>query len=188
MICLFEAELETSRSFSQRREVTKVGKQAPEHAKVSALWIHVSVGEQRLWLKAGEQILWQAPVSTARAGLGENPGSFKTPRGWHVIAEKMGEGAPVGTVFKSRQPTGKVWPAVGVGSEDEDLILTRILWLEGEEPGNESTRSRYIYLHGTNREDQIGQPVSHGCIRLRNSDIVELYERVPLGTRVWIEG
>ena len=91
----------------------------------------------------------------------------------------IGDGEPLGTVFRSRLPTGEN----GLGAPDEDLILTRILWLEGAEPHNANTRERYIYIHGTNHEALIGEPASHGCVRMRNADIVELFGMVAPGTR-----
>ena len=145
--------------------------------------IQVSVRTQELALKAGRKKLAAYPVSTSRFGLGSEEGSMKTPTGRFRIAEKIGAGMPLGTVFKSRRPvkaSGKTLP-------DEDLILTRILWLEGLDPGNANTRDRFIYIHGTNHEDRIGEPVSHGCIRMRGADLVELFERVEIGTPVVIK-
>ena len=122
------------------------------------------------------------PVSTSRFGLGCEPGSFKTPTGRFFVAEKIGAGAPLGMEFKSRQPTGRIAEPGG----GEDSVLTRILWLAGTEPENGNTKERYIYFHGTNQEALIGTPASHGCVRLRNTDIAELFELVPTGTRVVI--
>lgn len=125
------------------------------------------------------------PVSTSAYGLGTEPGSLKTPLGRFFIAEKFGDGAPLGAVFVSRQPTGEIAPLESPG-EQNDLITTRILWLAGSEPHNANTYSRYIYIHGTNHEESIGVPSSHGCIRMRNADIVELFASVELGTEVFI--
>ncbi len=128
------------------------------------------------------------PVSTARNGIGGEENSFKTPPGWHRIHARIGDGACAGTVFSSREPTGAVWRGDPCA---DDLILTRILTLDGLEdgvnrgPGRDS-RDRYIYLHGTNHEDLVGRPVSHGCVRLSNADICALFDRVREGDVVLI--
>jgi len=121
-------------------------------------------------------------ISTSRFGLGTEEGSFRTPTGRFRICGKIGAGAPLWSIFKSRIPTGEI---ASLGGE-EDLILTRILWLEGLDSENANTRSRYIYFHGTNREDLIGTPASHGCIRLRNAEMADLFERVEVGLPVEI--
>jgi lipoprotein-anchoring transpeptidase ErfK/SrfK len=150
-------------------------------------YIHfrVELAKQRVLVLEQDRVVWEAPVSTAAAGGGEIEGSCRTPRGWHVVVEKIGEGAPWGAVFRSRQPTGEIW-SPNMSSTDQDLILTRILWLAGAEAHNANTQQRYIYFHGTNHEDTIGQPTSHGCIRLRNDDIVKLFDYAAVGTRVEI--
>ena len=144
--------------------------------------IHVSVGRQRLTLKSGRKRLAEYPVSTSRFGLGSKEGSFKTPTGKFRIAEKIGEGMPLGTVFKSRRPVKPTKKPL----REEDLVMTRILWLEGLERRNANTHDRYIYIHGTNHEEKIGLPDSHGCVRMKNADLVELFERVTEGTPVEI--
>ena len=144
--------------------------------------IHVSVRKQWLTLKSGRKKLAEYPVSTSRFGLGSKGGSFKTPTGKFRVAEKIGEGMPVGTVFKSRRPVKATKKAL----REEDLVMTRILWLDGLERRNANTHDRYIYIHGTNHEEKIGLPDSHGCIRMKNADLVELFERVPEGTAVEI--
>lgn len=108
---------------------------------------------------------------------------MKTPTGRFRIAEKIGAGMPLGTVFKARQPV-KVTKAM---LRDEDLVMTRILWLDGLDPGNANTHERFIYIHGTNHEEKLGEPASHGCIRMRGADLVELFERVEVGTPVAIK-
>lgn len=147
---------------------------------------------RKLVVRADLQIaeLWEAgwrvasfPVSTAKNGMGCGEGSFCTPSGKFRIAQKIGEGLPQGAVLKSRQPTGEIWTG-GLG--EEDLILTRILWLEGAEDHNKNTKDRYIYLHGTNQEAQIGTPVSHGCVRFRNEDIVTVFDFLSEGAEVEI--
>ncbi|HWL52099.1 MAG TPA: L,D-transpeptidase [Chthoniobacteraceae bacterium] len=125
------------------------------------------------------------PVSTSGFGVGSEEGSLKTPLGRFEIAERIGEGAPLGAVFKSREWTGQVAP-FSDRDNPEDLVLTRILWLHGLDPDNANTRERYIYIHGTNHEETIGQPCSHGCVRMRNADMSELFGQVPQGTPVSI--
>ena len=144
--------------------------------------IHISVKKQELTLKSGRQKLAAYPISTSRFGLGPEEGSLKTPTGRFRIAEKIGDGMPLGTVFKSRRPV----KATKKMLRDEDLVMTRILWLDGIDPGNANTYERFIYIHGTNHEGQIGEPASHGCVRMRNSDLVELFERVGIDTPVMI--
>jgi lipoprotein-anchoring transpeptidase ErfK/SrfK len=145
--------------------------------------IRISVSAQRLDLIEGGDILRSFPVSTSAFGLGTEQGSFKTPTGNFTIAEKVGDGAELGAVFKSRAPTGEI----GREENPGDLIQTRILWLHGTQAHNANTRDRYIYIHGTNHESDIGRPASHGCIRMRNTDVAELYGMVDNGTEVIIE-
>lgn len=144
--------------------------------------IHISVKKQELTLKSGRKKLAAYPISTSRFGLGSEEGSLKTPTGRFRIAEKIGEGMPLRTVFKSRQPV----KATKKMLRDDDLVMTRILWLDGIDPGNANTYERFIYIHGTNHEGQIGEPASHGCIRMRNSDLVELFDRVGIDTPIMI--
>lgn len=143
----------------------------------------VDVARQVLEMIEEGVVLATWPVSTSRFGLGFEEGSFRTPTGRFRIAEKIGEGAPAGMIFRSRIATGKVAEQGG----EEDLVLTRILWLEGLDPQNANTRQRYIYIHGTNQEHLIGTPASHGCIRLRNEDMIDLFGRVHEGTHVEIK-
>lgn len=144
--------------------------------------LRVDVAQQTLHLLSNGGLVKSWPVSTSKFGLGSEPGSYKTPVGKFRIFGKIGEGAPPWAVFKSRIPTGEI--AVPGGGEDG--VLTRILWLDGVEESNQNTRERYIYIHGTNQEELIGQPASHGCIRLRNQDVVELFAMVPEGADVEI--
>jgi L,D-transpeptidase YbiS len=145
--------------------------------------IHISARTQQLTLKSGRKKLSAYPVSTSRFGLGTEEGSMKTPTGRFRIAEKIGDGMPVGTVFKSRRPVKATKKLL----RDEDLVMTRILWLDGLDPENANTHERFIYIHGTNHEESIGEPVSHGCIRMRNADLVELFELVDADTPVVIK-
>jgi L,D-transpeptidase YbiS len=145
--------------------------------------IHISVPEQRLHLKQGTETVRSYPVSTSKFGIGSEEGSMKTPIGRFRVAEKIGAGMPSDTVFKSRLP-------VTLSAEDaarEDLVMSRILWLDGVENHNSNTRDRFIYIHGTNHEDEIGAPASHGCIRMKNTDLIELFELVPEGADVVVE-
>ncbi len=131
-------------------------------------------------------------VSTARNGPGEAFGSECTPRGRHIIRATIGGGCESGTVFVGRRPTGEIWSQeLATADPERDWILTRILWLSGLEIGknrlaNVDTMRRFIYIHGTPYEEEIGQPVSHGCIRMRNTDVISLYEQAKPGTTVTI--
>ena len=133
------------------------------------------------------------PVSTARNGCGEKNNSFCTPRGRHIIRAKVGAGQPLGAVFVRRRPTGEVWtPELHARYPGRDWMLTRILWLSGKEPGfnrlgDVDTMRRVIYIHGTHDYAELGKPGSHGCIRMRNADIAELFDLVPPYTPVDIK-
>ena len=125
--------------------------------------------------------------STSRFGIGETEGSNRTPLGLHRIAEKIGDGWPAGTVFKARQPIGYTWKGM-----PEAKITTRIMWLEGLEPGfnrggNVDSHARYIYIHGTGDQASIGKPASCGCIHLADADLIPLFAKIPSGTLVWIQ-
>ena len=123
------------------------------------------------------------PVSTSKFGLGDRPGSSFTPLGELEVAKKIGDHAPIGTVFKDRRPTGEI---VAIDSPGRDPIVTRILWLRGRESHNANAYARTIYIHGTPEERNIGLPVSYGCIRMRSSDIINLYDIVGWGAKVTI--
>jgi lipoprotein-anchoring transpeptidase ErfK/SrfK len=145
--------------------------------------IDVSVSGQTLTVRgAAGEARREYPVSTSRFGLGTETGSFKTPLGRFEIARKIGGGAALRAVFKGRVATGEI----GDAANPEDLVQTRILWLHGLDPENANTLGRYIYIHGTNHEEAIGTPASHGCIRMRNADVAELYEMVAEGTPVFV--
>lgn len=146
--------------------------------------IEVSISTQQLTLWDGHHQVRAWPVSTSQFGIGFQEGSLKTPIGGFVICEKIGDEAEPGTIFKARKAVGH-WQASM--STNEDLVLTRILCLDGIEPRNANTRDRYVYIHGTNGEDRIGRRASHGCIRLKNRDMIDLYDLVPEQTPVWIE-
>lgn len=153
------------------------------------LGVWVTVDEQMFRIVRDGQIVWQAQCATAAAGTGSQMNSYKTPLGWHSVKKKIGGDAPLGQVFRSAKATKEIWKP-GQATK-EDLVLTRVLWLTGEEPGKNlggsvDSYSRYIYIHGTNEEEKIGTPSSHGCVRLRNADVIEAYNLIPEGTRVLI--
>ena len=154
--------------------------------------ILVSISGQMLELHQDGELLQSYPISTARNGPGEEFGSECTPRGRHIIRAKIGSGCEPGTVFVGRRPSGEIWSSRLARAEPErDWILTRILWLSGLETrfnrlGTVDTMRRYIYIHGTPYENQMGSPVSHGCIRMRSSDLLQLYDHVAVGTVVTI--
>lgn len=137
-------------------------------------------------------VLRRYAVSTAANGAGELSGSFCTPRGRHIIRAKIGAGCPENAVFVRRRPSGEVYTAqLGAQFPERDWILTRILWLSGCEVGfnrlgKSDTMRRYIYIHGTPDSEPVGLALSHGCIRMRNADLLELFELVPAGTAVEI--
>ena len=145
------------------------------------LLIEVSISKQNVTLTQEGQILFKAPVSTAANGPGFKEGSYQTPTGHFLVRERIGEGAPLCTSFKGRLPR-TVWK----GEKSNDAILTRILWIEGLDDQNSNTYRRYIYFHGTHAENMIGQPASHGCIRLKNKDMLTLFDLTPIGTSVKI--
>lgn len=157
--------------------------------------IDIDVPAQSLILKDAQgRILMQTRISTARNGTGEENGSEKTPRGAHYIRARIGAGLPANAVLVSRRPTGEIYsPSLRAAFPNRDWILTRILWLCGLEPGknrlgNVDTMRRYIYIHGCPDEDPMGVPGSRGCIKMRNSEIIELFDRVAPGARVHIRG
>jgi lipoprotein-anchoring transpeptidase ErfK/SrfK len=144
--------------------------------------IRISVADQQLVVTGAGGETRAYPISTSRYGLGFKEGSMKTPTGKFRVSEKIGARTAVNTLFKNRK-------AVGGGAKNrggEDLIMSRILWLHGLGKRNANTHSRYIYIHGTNHEAKIGTPASHGCVRMRNRDIVELFDLVEVGTPVTI--
>ncbi len=155
--------------------------------------IEVDVASQRLRLYGSTKLLVEYAVSTALKGVGERRDSECTPRGWHVIRAKIGAGMPVNTVFVARRPTGDTYTAgLAVAEPARDWILTRILWLSGLEVGRNrlgqvDTFRRFIYIHGCPDELPMGIPLSHGCVRMRNADVIALFDAVDIGTRVLIQ-
>lgn len=146
--------------------------------------VAVSVPEQRMAVYRDGVRIREYPVSTSKFGLGDDKGSNRTPLGSFRIAKKIGKNAPAGAVFKSRKRTGEILPPDAPG---RDPIVTRILWLKGLEPHNANAYKRYIYIHGTPEERSIGAPASYGCVRMKSSDIVDLFEIIGNGARVRIE-
>lgn len=156
------------------------------------LQVVVSLREQRLGLWRDGQCVGCWPVSTALAGADEREGSGGTPRGRHRIRAMIGAGCAPGTVFVARRPTGEVYSeALARAHPERDWVLTRILWLCGEQPGvnrlgEVDSQRRFIYIHGCPDSEPMGEPRSHGCVRMRNSDVVELFGQVEPGTPVMI--
>ena len=153
--------------------------------------ININIKSQTLDLiDYQDDILLQYSISSALKGTGQDSGSYCTPLGRHIIRAKIGIGEPENTVFVGRRPTGEIYsPDLAEQFPGRDWILTRILWLSGCEPGfnrlgSVDTMRRYIYIHGSPDSVQMGQPGSIGCIRMRNADIVELFDRLPAGTPV----
>jgi L,D-transpeptidase YbiS len=172
-------------SNNQQRPSDRIPMQSTPH-------IRINLARQRLELRAGDEVLLSCAVSTARNGAGERNGSECTPRGVHVIDAKIGGDCAPDTVFVARVPTGeRCTPALRAAHPGRDWIITRILWLRGTEPGRNcggdvDTRARYIYLHGAPEGVPMGAPGSRGCVRMRNADIMTLFERVAVGTPVQI--
>ncbi|MDR3410551.1 MAG: GNAT family N-acetyltransferase [Formivibrio sp.] len=157
------------------------------------MFIQIDLACQNLRLvDADGALLREYPVSTAQRGAGEQKGSLQTPRGRHVIRAKIGAGLPYGAALVGRRPTGEVCTTEHLAQQPErDWILSRILWLSGCQPGFNrlgdcDTMARYIYIHGTPDDEPIDRPASHGCIRMRNADVIDLFERVTVGTQVLI--
>lgn len=157
-----------------------------------SLHIHISIAQQCLSLYDDERLLCSFSVSTASRGPGNQENSGCTPLGRHRIRAKIGAGLPQNAVLVGRRFTGEVYsPELALQYPQRDWILTRILWLCGEQPGynrfgSVDSMRRYIYIHGTPDTEPMGEPRSHGCIRMRNSDITELFQQVPMGCRVLI--
>jgi len=155
--------------------------------------LHISIADQALYGFHAGRLLVRLPVSTALNGAGESNGSGCTPRGLHQVRARIGVGLPLAAVLRGRRWTGEVWsPELHQQFPGRDWILTRILWLSGLEPGRNrlgsvDTFRRYIYLHGTPDTEPMGTPLSHGCIRLRNTDMLALFERVPVHCQVRID-
>jgi len=151
--------------------------------KNSRTSIHISIRDQQLTVKEDETPIRNYPVSTSRFGIGTKQGSLKTPVGRFRVAEKIGGHTPTGTIFRSRVPLKPGDPL----PPTDDLVMSRILWLDGLDEHNANTRDRFIYIHGTKHEGKIGSPASCGCVRMRNADVIELFDLVDQDTPVIIE-
>jgi lipoprotein-anchoring transpeptidase ErfK/SrfK len=143
----------------------------------------ISVKDQKLMVMGNGEKLATYPVSTSKFGLGDQWGRMTTPLGFLQVAQKIGDHAPVGAVFRSRRFTGEILKPNAPG---RDPVITRIIWLRGLEPSNAHAFSRCIYIHGTPEEKLIGKPASYGCIRMKSSDVTDLYAQLPLGAIVEI--
>ncbi|WP_244511303.1 L,D-transpeptidase [Vreelandella arcis] len=160
----------------------------PQHA----LWLEIDIQAQQLRAWKDDDCLYACEISTGRAGAGNQQGSGQTPVGWHYIRAAIGRNAPENAVFKGRRWTGEVFNAeLAAAFPERDWILTRILWLCGLEPGvnrggQVDSQRRYIYLHGTPPDQPMGEPASHGCVRLRNADLLWLFEHALPETPVWL--
>ncbi len=156
------------------------------------IFVIVSIARQKLYLLKGKKIIEIYDVSTSKYGIGNKKGSFKTPTGTHRVYKKIGENAKIGTIFRFRRPTNEIAEICTLKRcSEEDIITTRIIWLEGLEEGinkggDVDTKERCIYIHGTPEEGLIGTPSSHGCIRMRNKDIIKLFNLIKEGTIVEI--
>jgi L,D-transpeptidase YbiS len=156
-------------------------------------WIRIRTATQVLELLDGDEVLARYPVSTAAKGVGERTGSEQTPRGAHEVKELIGEGAPVGAVFVGRRETGEICtPELQAGNPNRDWILSRVIWLDGLEEGRNrggevDTYARYIYIHGAPESEPMGEARSHGCIRMRNEDVIALFNAIETGMLVQID-
>ena len=154
--------------------------------------IHVDLKTQRLVLKHADEPVFETTIASARKGAGEINGSEQTPRGWHIVRAKIGKGLKENTILKGRRVTGELYSErLRHQFPKRDWILTRIIWLSGLEPGfnrlgNVDTMQRFIYIHGCPDGDPMGKRSSHGCIKMRNDDIVQLFDLVDIGTKVFI--
>jgi len=153
-------------------------------------FIYIDSRTQTLsWINIDETAIKSFPVSTAANGLGNRLDSNKTPTGIHRIRQKFGGDQPAGMIFEAREPSGRI--CKNIDNREKDEITSRIMWLDGLEPGFNKdgvydSFSRYIYIHGTSDEKRIGKPVSHGCIRMTNNDVIELYDNAMVNDLVLI--
>ena len=160
--------------------------------KINNTYIDVSIKKQNLSFFDKGILMKRFSISTAKRGVGQQKDSFKTPLGKHIVRAKIGDTLPIFTVFSARRPTNEIWTAESHLSEPQkDWILSRIIWLSGCEVGfnrlgDVDTMQRYIYIHGTPYENDLGYPMSEGCIRMGNRDVIELFNLISLGTSVFI--
>ncbi len=155
-------------------------------------YMYVSVKHQRLYLIKNDSTIRKYPISTAKNGIGSHKDSYKTPPGLHTVKKKIGKNVPLGGIMESRVYDGKIAKILTEKKNaKKDYVTTRIMWLQGEEPGinrgrNIDSYNRYIYIHGTPEEGYVGEPASHGCIRMKNTDVIELFDFVDEGTPILI--
>lgn len=180
----YEESLKLKQSCEKLRE--QFGLKSDEYA------IIIDISEQKLYLIKDKKIVRIFPVSTSKYGIGNKAGSNRTPLGTHRIAKKIGEGAPIGAIFEARINTGKIARIYTDKTDvEKDFVITRIIWLEGLEPGHNrgngiDSYQRYIYIHGTPEEGLIGKPASHGCIRMKNKEVIEVFNLARIGMLVEI--
>jgi L,D-transpeptidase YbiS len=154
--------------------------------------VEISIQDQRMRLILDDKVIEYA-ISTSKLGIGQQKGSNQTPLGWHKIRAKIGYAEPENTVFIGRRPTGEIYSsALAEQFPKRDWILTRILWLSGcdighNRFGNVDSMQRYIYIHGTPDTEPMGVAESHGCIRMRNSDVINLFDALSVGSLIWIQ-
>ena len=159
-----------------------------------SIWLEIDTAQQQLRCWRGTKVLHECEISSGAAGNGERTGSGKTPHGWHYIRAAIGGGMPDNAVFRGRRWTGETFSSeLADANPERDWILTRILWLCGLEKGvnrggQVDSQRRYIYLHGTPPEEPMGVPASHGCVRLRSSDLLYIFSLAEPGTPVWLHG
>lgn len=174
-------------------DLQDLARRFPHYSTDTVLVVDTAAQPQTLRLVENGQVTATWVISAATNGVGARKGSEQTPPGVHRVAQKIGDGAPLGTIFKARQNSGQI-AQILTGADQRstaDNVTTRILWLDGLEPGvnkggDVDSYQRYIYIHGTDEEGRLGKPASHGCIRMRNQDVIDLFERVPENTLVVI--
>jgi lipoprotein-anchoring transpeptidase ErfK/SrfK len=185
---VFHAMLALPQSFTEKIQLLNVA----ESPRV----IVVRASDQKMFLYQNGEITSEYTISTALKGLGQKANTYQTPLGLHRIKQKIGKDAPSGAIFESREFHGEIWKSDAEES-NKDLVTTRVLWLEGLEPGYNSgtdaegtvvdSYQRYIYIHGTNHENDLGKPASHGCVRMKNENIIQFFDKVEEGDLVWIQ-
>lgn len=165
----------------------KLGNDTEKKISIKQAKIKISIKDQKLYLISDDSTAKEYDISTSKYGVGNESNSNKTPLGKHKIKNMYGKDAALGTIFKGRANTGKI-ATINTDSvfRETDFVTTRIMWLDGKEESNKNSYLRYIYIHGTPEEGLIGTPSSHGCIRMKNSDVIELFEKVKIGTVVEI--
>lgn len=186
-LCLVQSEFSTNILLDSHYGLTIL-----LNHKTQYMMIDINLTLQELQLFKHGQLIANYQISSGLAGNGESEGSGKTPRGWHSIYQKIGQSMPENTVFRGRKATGEIYSQeLHEACEDRDWILSRILWLQGMQPGINrfsdcDSKNRYIYIHGTPDHEPMGIPASHGCVRMRNHDVIHLFDEVSEGAQVFI--